>query len=105
MGLAISKQLIELQGGIISCQSVLDKGTTFRVELPFIHEPRAKEELVNTDQAKTNLAGLKLLVTEDLEVNRMLLRQMLRNTGIVLFEAENGKEALEVLRATTWTWS
>ena len=98
LGLAISKQLIELQGGSISCHSELDKGTTFRVELPFIHEPRAEEELVNTDQAKTNLAGLKLLVTEDLEVNRMLLRQMLRNTGIVLFEAENGKEALEVLK-------
>ena len=98
LGLAISKQLIELQGGSISCHSELDKGTTFRVELPFIHEPRAEEELVNTNQAKTNLAGLKLLVTEDLEVNRMLLRQMLRNTGIVLFEAENGKEALEVLK-------
>ena len=61
------------------------------MELPFAHEPRAEEQLVNTDQAKTNLVGLKLLVTEDLEVNRMLLRQMLRNTGIVLFEAENGR--------------
>ena len=40
---------------------------------------------------------MKLLVVEDLEVNRMLLRQMLRNTGVVLFEAEHGAEALEVL--------
>ena len=98
LGLAISKQLIDLQGGTIVCQSELGKGTTFRVELPFVHEPRANEELVNTDHTKTNLSGLKLLVTEDLEVNRMLLRQMLRNTGIVLFEAENGREALEVLK-------
>ena len=98
LGLAISKQLIELQGGNISCRSELGKGTTFRVELPFRFEGRVSEDVGATDWSKVNLVGMRLLVVEDLEVNRMLLRQMLRNKGIVMFEAENGKESLEVLK-------
>jgi CheY-like chemotaxis protein len=98
LGLAISKQLIELQGGNISCRSELGKGTTFRVELPFRFEGRVSDDVGATDWSKVNLVGMRLLVVEDLEVNRMLLRQMLRNKGIVMFEAENGKESLEVLK-------
>ena len=98
LGLAISKQLIELQGGNISCRSELGKGTTFRVELPFRFEGRVSEDVGATDWSKVNLVDMRLLVVEDLEVNRMLLRQMLRNKGVVMFEAENGKESLEVLK-------
>jgi len=99
LGLAISKKLIELQGGTISCSSTLGEGTTFRFELPFAYEVRASEIGESQAPDKEQVSGLKLLVVEDLEVNRMLLRQMLRNSGVVLFEAENGKEALEVLQA------
>ena len=77
--------------------SELGKGTTFRVEMPFVHERRAAEHGPADRTQVEQLSGMKLLVVEDLEVNRMLLRQMLRNTGVVLFEAEHGAEALEVL--------
>ena len=97
LGLAISKQLVTLQGGRITCHSELGKGTTFRVEIPFAHELRATEDGPRDRTSVEQLSGMKLLVVEDLEVNRMLLRQMLRNTGVVLFEAEHGAEALEVL--------
>ena len=98
LGLAISKQLIELQGGNISCRSDLGNGTTFRIELPFRYEKRVSEDVGVQDWSQVNLTGLRLLVVEDLEVNRMLLRQMLKNKGMVLFEAENGKEVLNVMK-------
>ena len=99
LGLAISKQLVELQGGQIDCQSEVGVGTTFVVNMPFAYEPRAQVEAGSADLDKPQLTGLRVLVVEDLEVNRMLLRQMLRNTGVTIFEAEHGKEALAVLDA------
>lgn len=98
LGLAISRQLVELQGGTIECASELGKGTTFTVHMPFAFEARASVDVESTDWNKLNLSGLSLLIAEDLEVNRMLLRQMLKNTGMVLFEAENGKEVLNVMK-------
>ena len=97
--MAISKQLVELQGGQIDCQSEVGVGTTFVVNMPFAYEPRAQVEGGSADLDKPQLTGLRVLVVEDLEVNRMLLRQMLRNTGVTIFEAEHGKEALAVLDA------
>ena len=68
------------------------------VEMSFKFEARANEGDVTTDWKKIDLNGLRLLIAEDIEVNRMLLRQMLKNTGIVLFEAENGKEVIEIMK-------
>ena len=99
LGLAISKQLITMQGGSITCSSDLGKGTTFRVELPFAHEQRAGEAEVETPVVVQSLSGLRVLVVEDLEVNRMLLRHMLRDSGVKILEAAHGIEALEVLGA------
>jgi CheY-like chemotaxis protein len=98
LGLSISQQLVELQGGLLDCESEEGRGTTFRVELPFTYEARAEEK--QPSQAKeADLTGFRVLVAEDLEVNRMLVRQMLRSTGAEILEASDGKETLQVLAA------
>lgn len=97
LGLAISRHLIEMQGGSLTCTSVLGSGTTFKVELPFAFEQSVAQDQVDLHQEEESLSGMKVLVVEDLEVNRMLLRHMLRDSGVVMLEAEHGAEALKVL--------
>ena len=98
LGLSISQQLVELQGGLLDCESEEGRGTTFRVELPFTYEARA-EEKQPSEAKEADLTGFRVLVAEDLEVNRMLVRQMLRHTGAEVLEASDGKETLHVLAA------
>jgi signal transduction histidine kinase/ActR/RegA family two-component response regulator len=98
LGLSISQQLVELQGGLLDCESEEGSGTTFRVELPFTYEARAEEKQVS-EAKEADLTGFRVLVAEDLEVNRMLVRQMLRRTGAEILESSDGKETLQVLAA------
>lgn len=98
LGLSISQQLVELQGGLLDCESEEGSGTTFRVELPFTYEARAEEKQVS-EAKEADLTGFRVLVAEDLEVNRMLVRQMLRCTGAEILESSDGKETLQVLAA------
>ena len=82
----------------MDCESEEGRGTTFRVELPFTYEARA-EEKQPSEAKEADLTGFRVLVAEDLEVNRMLVRQMLRHTGAEVLEASDGKETLHVLAA------
>ncbi len=98
LGLTISKQLIELQGGKIVVHSTINKGTTFSFTLPFaigsqnnIQEFKLKE--INT----TNLDGLRILLVDDNDLNRVVavdtLTLLIKNLTIDI--AENGRIALE----------
>ncbi len=98
LGLTISKQLIEIQGGEISVHSAINKGTTFSFTLPFaigsqnnIEEFKIKE--INT----TNLDGLRILLVDDNDLNRVVavdtLTLLIKDLTIDI--AENGKIALE----------
>ena len=104
LGLVISKNIIELMGGKIWFESEPDKGSVFTAELPFKEgklfrekaEPAEKNEQYNL----INLfAGKKILVAEDIEINREILHLMLEETRIGIDFAENGKSAIEMFEA------
>ncbi|HXA01793.1 MAG TPA: CHASE3 domain-containing protein [Cytophagaceae bacterium] len=98
LGLTISKQLIELQGGEISVHSKINEGTTFSFILPFsigsqenIQEFKIKE--INTN----NLNGLRVLLVDDNDLNQIVavdtLNLLIKNLKIDI--AQNGRVALE----------
>lgn len=102
LGLAITKRLIELQQGSISVTSTLGAGTVFRVEIPYLP---AKTSIValsaNNDDFDTKTAGIKnkkVLIAEDNKVNQRVLTSVLKKFNITWDLANNGKEAVDILR-------
>lgn len=101
LGLKTCKQLMELNGGGISVESEVDKGTTITLEMPISEKTmnpmaeseRASETLPN-DFNQAILKEANVLIVEDDSLIRLHLRKVLEKYMAVT-EAENGKEALE----------
>jgi len=98
LGLAISKQLIELMGGRIEVTSQPGVGSEFSFELPL---PAAAGDSVAAELDATDLSALRVLVVEDHETNRTVLENMLGAWGMDVTLAEDGQQALEILRGHT----
>ena len=98
LGLAISKQLIELMGGDIRVQSAPGVGSSFIFSVPL---QAAHEEIPLAELDSADLGALRVLVVEDHETNRTVLENMLGAWGMDVTLAEDGQQALEILRGHT----
>jgi two-component system, sensor histidine kinase and response regulator len=97
LGLAISKQLVLLMGGNIGVESVENEGSTFWFTARFEKQNREMMEPHESDELP-ELRGLKILVVDDHELNRLLLTTLLKSWGCRFEEAAGGEEALFKLR-------
>ena len=97
LGLAISRQLCEMMGGQIEVESSPGKGSRFRfsVRLKKQHPGKPEDEIY----AGSLTAALRVLVVDDNETNREVLRCQLDSWKITGECAESGEQALEMLRA------
>lgn len=98
LGLTISKQLVELQNGNISVQSEFGTGSTFSFTLPYEKSFETIESEKNSvEEEHLDLNGVKILLVEDNEFNRMVavdtLNDLFRNLTIDI--AENGEIGLD----------
>ena len=94
--MAIAKNNIDMMKGIISIESELGKGSTFTIELDL----EIAKVLNKTDisEVNYNLEGKKILVAEDNELNMEIISTMLEIEGMVVAQAFNGREALEMYK-------
>ncbi|TKC07028.1 ATP-binding protein [Pedobacter frigoris] len=100
VGLSIVKQLVTLQGGKISVESVLGRGSEFCFSLPFSTQNLPDDEKgiegnsrQNADDRKDG-KGIKVLIVEDNAINQLLVLKLLHKHGYDTTVAENGKIAL-----------
>ena len=106
LGTAITKSIVELMGGTIDVLTEKDKGTEFIVHVAFktIEKPEIEEEpaQVGGETSQTDFSGLKLLLVEDIEVNREIAIMLLSQFGFEIDTAENGRVAVEKSAASAY---
>jgi len=102
LGLAISKRLVEVMGGVITLESEHGKGSRFEIVFPNVRIAldRAAAGRVKNGRKKSgdgrqrNFESATLLVVDDVMMNRMVIKAFLGETAIGIIEAGNGQEAL-----------
>src|ERR1041384_7617325 len=93
LGLAISRRLVALMGGGLALTSEVGRGSEFSFALT--SRPEAAQA---TARAAVSLGGRRLLVVDDNETNRRIVRDMLGAEGMAVHEAHRADAGLEALR-------
>lgn len=97
LGLAISRQLVELMGGRIEARSALGEGSCFEVTLPF----GAPAAVTADAEPPTALPAWRVLLVLPHASERIALENMLGAWGLQVVLASQGRQALQILRGAT----
>jgi len=101
LGLSITKKLVELMEGTISLDSSIGKGSSFNIILKDIAVASIDE--ISTGKEDTLPANIRfrkqtILIVDDIESNRILLRETLKPKGLQTIEAADGKQSIDMTR-------
>lgn len=98
LGMAITKQLVELMGGQIWFDSQPGKGSTFYFTLPAC-QPIRIEQQGDFYNELFEWSKEIFLIVDDVEANYLFLRSLLKSTGALQLWAKNGEEAIRYCRS------
>lgn len=105
LGMAITRNIVDMMGGTIEVQTEQGRGTEFTVRLPLRlrtatgHAPSAAEPDV-LPEAQADFRGRRVLLVEDNELNREIAVEILHEYGFLVDTAENGAIAVDKVRSS-----
>jgi signal transduction histidine kinase len=98
LGLTISQHIVGLMGGSIRVESVLGQGARFTFSVRFERDTSSESTQDEQQKIKEELfdfSNYRILIADDVKVNRMIICSLLKETHIIIDEVENGNEAVE----------
>ena len=104
LGLAISKRIIGMMGGEISVESEVGKGSVFRFTV-YLGRGMAEDDSESSeagadktqdDEKELDFSGKRILIVDDVEINREIVMALLESTKVDFDNAENGLVALKM---------
>ena len=95
LGMAITKNIVDVMGGTVTVQSEEGKGSEFLVELPCRIGSSSAEPAPVPEPTKEDFAGKRVLLAEDNEMNQMIAEAILTEAGLMVELAGNGQIAVE----------
>jgi len=102
LGMAITKNIVDLMGGRINVITAPGEGTIFviNVSLPLgdLHKAYKEAEGGSSGESVIDFRTKRVLLTEDIEVNREIAARLLKRQGFMVDTAENGQEAVDKVK-------
>lgn len=98
LGLSITKKLVNMMDGKIELESTKGFGTKVTIQIPFpkVAVKERASDFIEEDLSPL-LIGKRILIVEDNKINRVIFSLMLNNLKVLVDEAENGLDALELI--------
>jgi CheY-like chemotaxis protein len=103
LGLAITRRLVQMMNGSLEIESEVNKGTTISICLKEIEIARDEEKSEQEDEDLTEISflGQTILLVEDVESNREIIKGFLNPFDVSIIEVENGEHALTQMETVT----
>ncbi len=101
LGMAITKNLVEMMNGNIRVNSQLNKGTSFDVTMVLKTADDVVVEKTEGNGKVRDFSGKRCLLVEDNEINAEIATELIGMTGMSVEHVKDGKEALEKMKTVS----